>query len=96
MSAQDLILGARVAHVRELKAELAQEKAANAALRDENAALKAHFDFALLAAQDLRDLPADVTTVESSTQASGATLPLTLPKKGDKAFYRIGVSILKK
>ena len=57
MSAQDLILGARVAHVRELQTALAQEKAANAALRDENAALKAHFDFALLAATDLRDLP---------------------------------------
>ena len=59
MSAQDLILGARVAHVRELKTELARAKAENAALRDENAALKAHFDFALLAAQDLRALPAD-------------------------------------
>lgn len=57
MSAQDLILGSRVAHVGELKRELAQEKAANAALRDENAALKAHFDFALLAATDLRALP---------------------------------------
>ena len=57
MSAQDLILGSRVAHVRELKGELAREKAANAALRDENAALKAHFDFALLAAADLRALP---------------------------------------
>ena len=56
MSAQDLILGARVAHVRELQTALAQEKAANAALRDENAALKAHFDFALLAAEDLKGL----------------------------------------
>ena len=56
MSAQDLILGARVAHVRELQTALAQEKAANAALRDENAALKAHFDFALLAAEDLKAL----------------------------------------
>ena len=57
MSAQDLILGSRVAHVRELKAALAQEKAAGAALRDELAALKAHLDFALLAAEDLRALP---------------------------------------
>ena len=56
MSAQDLILGARVAHVRELQTALAQEKAANAALRDENAALKAHFDFALLAAEDLKGM----------------------------------------
>lgn len=57
MSAQDVILGARVAHVRELKAELAKAKAENTALRDENAALKAHLDLALLAAADLRDLP---------------------------------------
>lgn len=59
MSAQDVILGARVAHVRELKAELSKEKAANAALRDENAALRAHVDLACLAAEDLRRLPAD-------------------------------------
>lgn len=57
MNAQDVILGSRVAHVRELQAELAKTKAENAALRDENAALKAHFDFALLAAADLRQLP---------------------------------------
>ncbi len=56
-SAQDLIYGARVAHVRELQAALAKAKAENAALRDENAALKAHLDFALLAAEDLRRLP---------------------------------------
>lgn len=56
-SAQDLIYGARVAHVRELQTALAQAKAENAALRDENAALKAHLDFALLAAEDLRNLP---------------------------------------
>lgn len=59
MDAQDVMLGARVAHVRELKAALAQAKAENAALRDENAALRAHFDFALLAAEDLRGLPPD-------------------------------------
>ena len=58
MSAQDVILGARVAHVRELKAALAAAKAENAALRDENAALKAHLDLALLAAEDLEGLPA--------------------------------------
>ena len=59
MSAQNVILGARVAHVRELKDALAKEKASNAALRDELAALKAHFDFALLAAAVLRALPPD-------------------------------------
>ena len=57
MDAQDLILGARVARVRELRTALAQAKAENAALRDENAALKAHLDLALLAAEDLRGLP---------------------------------------
>ena len=59
MSAQDLILGSRVAHVCELRAQLAKAKAENAALREENVALKAHFDLALLAAADLRDLPPD-------------------------------------
>ena len=57
MNAQDLILGSRVAHVRELQSELATVKAENAALREENAALRSHFDFALLAASDLQDLP---------------------------------------
>jgi len=59
MNAQGLILGARVAHVRELKSEVERLKAENAALRDESAALKAHFDMALLAAEDLRALPKD-------------------------------------
>ena len=54
MSAQDIILGSRVAHVRELKSELAQAKAEASALRGELAALKAHFDQALLAAMDLK------------------------------------------
>ena len=54
MSAQDIIMGARVQHVRELKAEVEKLKAENAALRDELGALKAHFGLALLAAQDLR------------------------------------------
>ena len=55
MSAQDVIMGSRVAHVRELKAEIERLKAENAALRDERDSLKAHFDQALLAATDLRD-----------------------------------------
>lgn len=59
MSAQDVILGARVAHVRELKAALAKEKAANAALRDENAAFRARICLACVAADDLRGLPPD-------------------------------------
>ena len=57
MSAQDVILGARVAHLRELKAEVARLKAENTRLRDESAALACHFDLALLAAEDLRALP---------------------------------------
>ena len=59
MNAQEIMLGSRVAHVRELKTEIAKLKAENAALRDETAALHAHFDLALLAADDLRRLPAD-------------------------------------
>ena len=57
MSAQDVIMGSRVAHVRELKAEIERLKAENTALRDEAASLRAHFDLALLAAHDLRGLP---------------------------------------
>lgn len=55
MSAQDVIIGSRALHVRELKTEIEKLKAENAALRTERDALKAHFDLALLAAQDLRD-----------------------------------------
>ena len=54
MTTQDILMGSRVAHVRELKAEIAKLRDDNAALRDELAALKAHFDLALLAAEDLR------------------------------------------
>ena len=55
MSAQDVIMGSRVAHVRELKAEIEKLRDENAALRDERDSLKAHFDLALLAAMDLRN-----------------------------------------
>ena len=55
MDAQAVILGARVAHVRELKTEVARLKEENAALRDELCSLKAHFDLALLAAEDVKD-----------------------------------------
>ena len=54
MSAQDLIMGSRVAHVKELRAEIEKLKAENAALRDERDSLRAHFDLALLAAMDLK------------------------------------------
>ena len=53
MSAQDIIMGSRVAHVRELKAEIERLKSENAALRTAHDSLKAHFDLALLAAADL-------------------------------------------
>ena len=55
MSAQDLILGARVAHLRELKTEGEKLKAVNAALRAEKDALEAHFTLALIAAEELAD-----------------------------------------
>lgn len=61
MSAQDIMLGAQVVHLRELKTEVAKLKSDNAALRDELGALKAHFDLALLASADLRTLPEDGT-----------------------------------
>ena len=57
MNAQDVILGARVAHLRELKTEVEKLKAENLRLKDENAALASHFDLALVAANDLRNLP---------------------------------------
>ena len=53
---QDIMLGARVAHVRELKAEVAALKADNIRLRDELESLRSHFDLALTAAADLRRL----------------------------------------
>ena len=55
MSAQDLILGARVAHLRELKTENSRLKAENAALKDELDSLKAHLDQTVLAMEDLKD-----------------------------------------
>ena len=57
MSAQDVMIGARVAHVRELKAEIERLRAENTRLRGESESLRAHFDLALLAAGDLRGLP---------------------------------------
>lgn len=55
MSAQDLILGARVAHVRELKTEVAKLKTELAALRAEKESLEAHFAVALIAARELEE-----------------------------------------
>ena len=58
MDAQAVMLGSRVAHLRELKTALEKANAENQRLRGENAALLAHFDLALAAAQDLRNLEA--------------------------------------
>lgn len=60
-SAQEIMMGSRVAHVRELKAEIERLKAENARLGAENAELKAHFELALLAAAELRELAGDRT-----------------------------------
>lgn len=57
MKVQDVILSSRVAHVRELKTEITRLKAENADLRNENTQLKTHFAMALLAAEDLKNLP---------------------------------------
>lgn len=56
MNAQDVILGTRVAHIRELKTEIERLKADNARLRAENDELSHHLDLAALAAEDLRGL----------------------------------------
>ena len=55
MTAQDIIRSSQLTHVRELQTALKKAAAENAALRDELDSLKAHFDFALLAAMDLKD-----------------------------------------
>lgn len=57
MSSQDIVIGARMAHVRELKAEIARLREENTRLRDDAESLRAHYDEALLAAEDLRTLP---------------------------------------
>ena len=54
MTAQDFILGARVAHLRELKTEIERLKRDNAVLRDENQAIRSHLDLALLALAELQ------------------------------------------
>ena len=41
MSSQDIIMGARVAHVRELKSEIERLRAENTRLRDECESLRA-------------------------------------------------------
>lgn len=55
MSAQDIIFDSHLTRVRELKTALEKAHKLNAELQSENAALKAHFDLALLAAQDLSE-----------------------------------------
>lgn len=57
MSAQDLILGARVAHLKELKTEIERLKRDFFELKAENDSLKAHFALALMAARELEDWP---------------------------------------
>ena len=54
MSSQGIMMGARVAHVRELKSEIERLRSENTRLRGECESLRAHFDLALLAAGDLR------------------------------------------
>ena len=54
MSAQDIIMGTRLEHIRELKTAIEKLKAENVALRDERDSLKAHLDMAILAMMDLK------------------------------------------
>ena len=59
MGSHQIIMDSRVAHVRELKTEIARLRAENTALRTENEELSHHLDLAMLAAEDLRGLSPD-------------------------------------
>lgn len=56
MNAQSVMMDARVAHVRELKAEVARLKEENARLRDASETLASHIGLAALALDDARRL----------------------------------------
>jgi len=55
MNAQELIMGSRVAKVRELKTRIEKLTEENRRLRAEYDSLKSHFDLALQAAMELKD-----------------------------------------
>ena len=57
MTVNDIVKDARVAHVRELKAEIASLKASLAAAQAACAAWESHFALALAAARDAARLP---------------------------------------
>ena len=59
MNAQDMIEAARLVRVRELQTALAKAAAENLRLKTENEMLFAHFDLAVLAANELAALPPD-------------------------------------
>ena len=59
MNAQDMIEAARLVRVRELQTALTKAAAENLRLKTENEMLFAHFDLAILAANDLAALPPD-------------------------------------
>ena len=82
MKAQDVILSSRVAHVRELKSEIERLNAENLELRNENTQLKGHFAMALLAAEDLRNLPEEgrFIIVDGWNAVLGATKDAENPK----------------
>lgn len=63
MSDQRQIIGSRVFHIRELQSEIARLREENTRLKSECESLTAHFDLALLAAEDLRNLPAGARLV---------------------------------
>ena len=59
MNAQDMIEAARLVRVRELQTALTKAAAENLRLKTENEMFFAHFDLAILAANDLAALPPD-------------------------------------
>lgn len=59
MTANDIFMDSRVAHVRELKTEVSRLKEELARTREELVGLREHFALALVAARDAERLPAD-------------------------------------
>ena len=59
MTANDIFRDTRVAHVRELKAEVARHKEELARVRDAHESLESHFALALAAARDAERMPPD-------------------------------------
>ena len=58
MSSQDVMIRSRLAHLRDLRAEIARLKEENSRLRDEVSSVKAHLSLTAVAVEDVCSLPA--------------------------------------